>query len=39
MNDPESTITHVLEENPTLQLREELGTNASVYYIPPKEGV
>jgi molybdopterin-containing oxidoreductase family iron-sulfur binding subunit len=39
MNDPESAISHVLEENPTLQLREELGTNASVYYIPPKEGV
>jgi len=39
MNDPESIISHVLEENPTLQLREELGTHASVYYIPPKEGV
>lgn len=39
MNNPDSTISHVLEENPTLQLREELGTNASVYYIPPEEGV
>ena len=24
---------------PTLRLREELGTEASVYYIPPKEGL
>ncbi|OGO16819.1 MAG: hypothetical protein A2Z14_07030 [Chloroflexi bacterium RBG_16_48_8] len=39
MNDPDSNISHVLKENPTLQLREELGTNASVYYIPPREGV
>ncbi len=39
MFSPDSTISHILNENPTLQLREELGTNASVYYIPPEEGV
>lgn len=39
LNNPNSTLSHVLEGNPTLQLREELGTNASVFYIPPEEGV
>lgn len=39
MNNPDSTISHILNENATLQLREELGTNGSVYYIPPKEGI
>ena len=39
MNNPDSTISHILNENPTLQLREELGTNGSVYYIPPREGI
>lgn len=39
LNDPDSKVTHLIEDNPTLQLREELGTNPSVYYIPPEEGV
>lgn len=39
LNDPESRISAIIEHNPTLRLREELGTDPSVYYIPPKEGV
>ncbi len=39
LKNPESQISKVLEENPTIRLREELGTNPSVYYIPPKEGL
>ena len=39
LKDPNSTISKVLEENPTIRLREELGAEPSVYYIPPKEGL
>lgn len=39
LKDPESPISRVLEENSTIRLREELGTEPSVYYIPPKEGL
>jgi Fe-S-cluster-containing dehydrogenase component len=39
LKDPESQISKVLEANPTIRLREELGTQPSVYYIPPKEGL
>jgi Fe-S-cluster-containing dehydrogenase component len=39
LKDPESKISKVLEANPTIRLREELGTAPSVYYIPPKEGL
>ena len=39
LNDPESNISKTIENNPTFVLREELGTNPSVYYIPPKEGL
>jgi molybdopterin-containing oxidoreductase family iron-sulfur binding subunit len=39
LKNPESSISKVLEENPTIRLREELGTEPSVYYIPPKEGL
>lgn len=39
LKNPESQISHVLEENSTIRLREELGTEPSVYYIPPKEGL
>jgi Fe-S-cluster-containing dehydrogenase component len=39
LKNPESQISKVLEANPTIRLREELGTNPSVYYIPPKEGL
>jgi Fe-S-cluster-containing dehydrogenase component len=34
LNDPDSEISHVLETRPSLRLREELGTEPSVYYIP-----
>jgi len=39
LNDPNSKISKVIEENATLRLSEDLGTNPSVYYIPPKEGL
>jgi Fe-S-cluster-containing dehydrogenase component len=38
LNDPDSHISQVLA-NPTIRLREELGAEPSVYYIPPKEGL
>jgi Fe-S-cluster-containing dehydrogenase component len=38
LKDPQSHISQVLAANPTIRLREELGTETSVYYIPPKEG-
>lgn len=38
LKDEESEIVHLLETNPTLRLREELGTEPSVYYIHPREG-
>jgi len=39
LNDPNSRISQVLAQNPTIRLREELGTEPSVYYIPPREGL
>jgi Fe-S-cluster-containing dehydrogenase component len=39
LKDPESPVSQVLEENASFRLRDELGTEASVYYIPPKEGL
>jgi Fe-S-cluster-containing dehydrogenase component len=39
LKNPESKISRVLQENTTIRLREELGTESSVYYIPPKEGL
>ena len=39
LNDPESPINKVINDNPVFRLRDELGTEASVYYIPPKEGL
>ena len=39
INDPESTISQILNETATFTLREDLGTNPSVFYIPPKEGL
>jgi molybdopterin-containing oxidoreductase family iron-sulfur binding subunit len=39
LKNPESQISKVLEANSTIRLREELGTQPSVYYIPPKEGL
>jgi len=39
LKDPNSNVSQLIESNPTLRLREDLGTEASVYYIPPKEGL
>ncbi len=39
LNDPNSRVSKTIADNPTLRLREELGTEPSVYYIPPKEGL
>jgi molybdopterin-containing oxidoreductase family iron-sulfur binding subunit len=38
LNDEDSRISKVLSAHPSLRLREELGTEASVYYIPAQEG-
>jgi phenylacetyl-CoA:acceptor oxidoreductase subunit 1 len=37
LNDPNSKVSQVRAANATIRLREELGTEPSVYYIPPKE--
>lgn len=39
LNDPESEVSRQIESNATVLLKEELGTEPSVYYIPPKEGL
>lgn len=39
LNDPNSKISQTLETNAIIRLREELGTEPLVYYIPPKEGL
>lgn len=39
LNNPESEIAKVVEKIPTIRLREELGTDASVYYVPLQEEV
>jgi molybdopterin-containing oxidoreductase family iron-sulfur binding subunit len=39
LNDPNSSVAQAVANNPTIRLREELGTAPSVYYIPPKEGL
>ncbi len=39
LKDPNSPVSQARAANPTLTLREELGTQPSVYYIPPKEGL
>lgn len=36
LNDPNSRISQVIKSNPTFRLREELGTEPNVYYIPPE---
>jgi molybdopterin-containing oxidoreductase family iron-sulfur binding subunit len=37
LKDPDSEISKVLAARPTTQLRDDLGTQASVYYIPVEE--
>lgn len=39
LNDPNRYISQMIATNPTIRLREELGTEPSVLYIPPKEGM
>ena len=39
LKDPNSPISHIVAANPVIRLRDDLGTEASVYYIPPKEGL
>ncbi len=39
LKEPESEISKILAAQPTIRLREELGAEPSVYYIPPKEGL
>jgi len=39
LNDPTSVISQILASYSTIRLRDDLGTEASVYYIPPKEGL
>jgi Fe-S-cluster-containing dehydrogenase component len=36
LNDPDSPISVALRNNPAFRLREDLGTEPKVYYIPPK---
>ena len=39
LNDPNSDVSTIIANHPTLRLREELGTDPLVYYIPPGGGV
>lgn len=39
IKDPDSKVAQLIRDNPTLRLREELGTEPRVYYIPPKGGL
>lgn len=36
LNDPESPVSQIIASTPTLRLREDLGTDPNVYYIPPQ---
>lgn len=36
LNDPNSPVSLAIANNPTFRLREELGTEPNVYYIPPE---
>jgi Fe-S-cluster-containing dehydrogenase component len=36
LNDPNSTVAQIINSRPTLRLREDLGTDPSVYYIAPE---
>ncbi|MEW5869788.1 MAG: 4Fe-4S dicluster domain-containing protein [Chloroflexota bacterium] len=39
LKDPNSEVSQLIANNPAFVLREELGTEPSVYYLPPKEGL
>lgn len=36
LNDPASPVSQAIASNPTFRLREDLGTEPNVYYIPPE---
>ncbi len=36
LNDPESPVSRAIATNPVFRLREDLGTEPNVYYIPPE---
>ncbi len=36
LNDPESSVAQIIAQTATFRLREDLGTEASVFYIPPE---
>lgn len=38
LNDPDADIVDLIKNTSTIRLREELGTDTNVFYIPPKEG-
>jgi Fe-S-cluster-containing dehydrogenase component len=37
LNDPESPVSQLLADHPYYRLREDLGTNPRVYYLPARE--
>jgi Fe-S-cluster-containing dehydrogenase component len=37
LNDPESSVSQLLKDNPAYRLREDLGTEPRVYYLPARE--
>jgi Fe-S-cluster-containing dehydrogenase component len=39
LNDPNSKVSLAIDTEATVRLREELGTEPSVYYVIPKEGI
>ncbi len=39
LNDPNSQVSQAIATEATIRLREELGTEPSVYYVVPKEGL
>lgn len=39
LNDPNSAVSQAIATEATIRLREELGTEPSVYYVIPKEGL
>lgn len=39
LKDHDSPVSKLIEQNATFRLRDDLGTETSVYYIPPREGL
>jgi Fe-S-cluster-containing dehydrogenase component len=37
LNDPDSTVSQLLADNPAYRLRDDLGTSPRVYYLPARE--